>query len=119
MAWSENQSCGGWWEREGEWSGNGSEGQGDSGPTSRPGDCGQVEEKQPQPAKAAEEACPGTGRSEGWLGGGEEPSGVTQGPGLPLVGDTSVGKGVRGGGSGQNTQSSWVPTWLLPVRNVL
>lgn len=59
------------------------------------------------------------GRSEGWLGGGEEPSGVTQGPGLPLVGDKSVGKGVRGGGSGQNTQSSWVPTWLLPVRNVL
>lgn len=48
--------------------------------------------------------------SEGWLGGGEEPSGVIQGPGLPLVGDTSVGKGVRGGGSGQNTQSSWVPT---------
>lgn len=61
MAWSENQSCGGWREREGEWSGNGSEGQGHSGPTSRPGDCGQVEEKQPPPAKAAEEVRPGAG----------------------------------------------------------
>ena len=68
MAWSENQSCGGWWEREGEWSGNGSEGQGDSGPTSRPGDCGQVEETQPPPAKAAEEACPGAGTVRGLAG---------------------------------------------------
>lgn len=61
MAWSENQSCGGWREREGEWPGNGSGGQGDSGPTSRPSDHGQVGEKQPSPAKAAAEACPGAG----------------------------------------------------------